>query len=65
MIDLLLSQVIAYPKGDWFGKLTPCHVEAFVERYLIQGEVIDQLWRGRIQPLTGQEHEHSKKDLTW
>jgi len=43
------GNVIAYPRGDWFGRVTACYVEGLVDLYFLQGRLIPKLYRGSIE----------------
>ncbi len=35
--------------GHWYGRVKPCHAPALVETHIMQGKVIKELWRGRME----------------
>ncbi|KAI9032993.1 Sucrase/ferredoxin-like-domain-containing protein [Hyaloraphidium curvatum] len=42
------GNVIVYPGGDWFGRVLPHHAPALIEEYVGKGNLLKELWRGRI-----------------
>lgn len=42
------GNVLIYPGGDWYGYVTPADVERIIEQHLLRGEVLSDLWRGRM-----------------
>lgn len=44
------GNVIIYPQGVWYGRVTPCHVEPILIKHILQGKIIKKLWRGTIHP---------------
>jgi hypothetical protein len=42
------GNVLIYPEGDWYGYVTPDDVRRMVEQYFIKGQVVTELWRGRM-----------------
>jgi hypothetical protein len=42
------GNVIIYPGGDWYGYVTPADVPRLVEQHLEQGQLVADLWRGRM-----------------
>jgi hypothetical protein len=48
------GNVLIYPGGDWYGYVTPQDVPRIVERHIVGGEILVDLWRGRMG-LTPQE----------
>jgi (2Fe-2S) ferredoxin len=34
--------------GHWYGRVKPCHAAAIVDTHIVQGRVIKELWRGRM-----------------
>ncbi len=51
------GNVIIYPGGDWYGYVTPADVPRLVEQHLEQGQLVADLWRGRmgLSPAAQQE----------
>lgn len=35
--------------GHWYGRVKPCHAAAIIDTHIMQGKVIKELWRGRMQ----------------
>ncbi|HVE92878.1 MAG TPA: sucrase/ferredoxin-like family protein [Actinomycetota bacterium] len=42
------GNVLIYPGGDWYGYVTPDEVPRIVEAHLQGGQIVADLWRGRI-----------------
>ena len=42
------GNVLIYPEGDWYGYVTPADVPRLVDRHLAGGEIVWDLWRGRM-----------------
>lgn len=42
------GNVLIYPGGDWYGYVTPERVTHIIDQHVIKGEVIADLWRGRM-----------------
>jgi len=42
------GNVIVYPSGNWFGRVTPCDVGPIIDLHITNGKIIDRLWRGTI-----------------
>jgi (2Fe-2S) ferredoxin len=42
------GNVLIYPSGDWYGYVTPADVSRVVEQHIVKGEVVADLWRGRM-----------------
>jgi hypothetical protein len=42
------GNILIYPGGDWYGYVTPADVPRLIEQHLLAGEVITELWRGRM-----------------
>jgi (2Fe-2S) ferredoxin len=42
------GNVLIYPGGDWYGYVTPAHVEVLVDQHILAGEIVRELWRGRM-----------------
>lgn len=42
------GNVLIYPGGDWYGYITPENVSELIEQHLGQGNIVWELWRGRI-----------------
>ncbi len=42
------GNVLIYPGGDWYGYVTPADVPRLIERHLLGGTVVTELWRGRM-----------------
>jgi len=54
------GNVIAYPRGDWFGRVTACYVEGLVDLYFLQGRLIPKLYRGSMQAFNGGSMENKE-----
>lgn len=39
--------LIVYPQGDWYGRVTTCHVKPLLEQAVLEGKIIKEIWRGR------------------
>jgi hypothetical protein len=50
----LAGNVLVYPGGDWYGYVAPGDAPRLVERHLKRGEILADLWRGRMG-LTAEE----------
>jgi hypothetical protein len=48
------GNVLIYPHGDWYGYVTPADVPRLIEQHLAQGQIVPDLWRGRMG-LTSEE----------
>ncbi|RKP09195.1 Sucrase/ferredoxin-like-domain-containing protein [Thamnocephalis sphaerospora] len=46
------GNVLIYPAGVWYGRVTACHVDAILERTVFGQEIIRELYRGRLNPPT-------------
>ncbi|HVL80588.1 MAG TPA: sucrase/ferredoxin-like family protein [Actinomycetota bacterium] len=44
----LAANVLVYPGGDWYGYVTPDDVPRIVDEHLQSGEIVGDLWRGRM-----------------
>jgi len=42
------GNVLIYPGGDWYGYVTPADVPRIVDQHLVQGQIVWDLWRGRL-----------------
>jgi (2Fe-2S) ferredoxin len=42
------GNVLIYPGGDWYGYVTPEDVPRIVDEHIIKGEILVDLWRGRL-----------------
>ncbi len=42
------ANVLIYPTGDWYGYVTPAAVPLLIERALLGGDIVPELWRGRM-----------------
>ena len=42
------GNVLIYPEGDWYGYVTAADVPRLVDRHLVAGEIVWDLWRGRM-----------------
>lgn len=45
------GNVIVYPEGVWYGRVTPCDVPMIVDKHLIRGEKVKRLLRGQMDQL--------------
>jgi (2Fe-2S) ferredoxin len=50
------GNVLIYPGGDWYGYVTPEDVPRIVDRHIMNGEILVDLWRGRLG-LTPEEQQ--------
>jgi len=41
------GNVIVYPQGDWYGRVSPCHVHFLVKEAVLGKKIVKDLWRGR------------------
>ncbi|KAI9593957.1 Sucrase/ferredoxin-like-domain-containing protein [Syncephalis fuscata] len=46
------GNVLVYPSGIWYGRVTACHVDAILEHTVFNNQVIRELYRGRLNPPT-------------
>jgi len=53
------GNVLIYPGGDWYGYVTPADVSRIVDEHIVRGEVVWDLWRGRMG-LSPDEQIHLK-----
>jgi (2Fe-2S) ferredoxin len=42
------GNVLIYPGGDWYGYVTPGDVERIVDQHIGAGQIVRDLWRGRM-----------------
>lgn len=56
------GNVIIYPGGHWYGRVTPCHVDGIMDKHVIEGKVIKDLWRGQI---SGAGNKAAGQGLQW
>jgi hypothetical protein len=42
------GNVLIYPVGDWYGYVTPAAVPVLIERAILEGGIVPELWRGRM-----------------
>lgn len=42
------GNVLLYPGGDWYGYVTPDDVPRLIEITLLHGDILPNLWRGRL-----------------
>jgi (2Fe-2S) ferredoxin len=42
------GNVLIYPEGDWYGYVTPAAVPRLIEEHIIGGNIVRELWRGRM-----------------
>ena len=54
------GNVLIYPGGDWYGYVTPEDVPRLIERHLLGGTVVTELWRGRMGLLPEAQVEQVK-----
>jgi len=53
------GNVLIYPDGDWYGYVTPDDVPRIVDQHIIKGEILVDLWRGRL----GMTPEEQQKQM--
>lgn len=46
------GNVLIYPSGIWYGRVTACHVDAILDYTVLNNQVIRELYRGRLNPST-------------
>ncbi|KAI8058045.1 Sucrase/ferredoxin-like-domain-containing protein [Syncephalis plumigaleata] len=46
------GNVLIYPAGIWYGRVTACHVDAILDHTVLNDQVIRELYRGRLNPPT-------------
>lgn len=51
------GNVLIYPAGDWYGYVTPADVPRLVEQHIVKGEIVTDLWRGRMGLLPEEQIE--------
>jgi hypothetical protein len=51
------GNVLIYPTGDWYGYVTPADVPRLIEQHIVKGEVVTDLWRGRMGLLPEEQVE--------
>ena len=56
----LAANVLVYPGGDWYGYVTPDDVPRIVD-HMMRGEIVRNLWRGRMGITPEEQLEHAKK----
>jgi (2Fe-2S) ferredoxin len=44
----LAGNVLIYPGGDWYGRVTAGDVPRIIDRHLQRGQIVGDLWRGRM-----------------
>ncbi len=44
----MAGNVLLYPRGDWYGRVTPDDVPRLIELDLLGGQVVRDIWRGRL-----------------
>jgi len=49
------GNVIVYPGGVWYGRVTACDVEVIVQKHIVEGKIVRKYWRGIL-------HEESKEE---
>lgn len=42
------GNVLIYPGGDWYGYVAPADIPRVVERHIAAGQIVWDLWRGRM-----------------
>jgi anti-anti-sigma factor len=42
------GNVLIYPGGDWYGYVTPGDIPRLVEQHILGGQIVRDLWRGRM-----------------
>lgn len=42
------GNVLIYPGGEWYGYVTPDDVPRIVDQHIRSGDVVKELWRGRM-----------------
>lgn len=42
------GNILVYPEGDWYGYVTPADIPRLVDSHLAGGEIVWDLWRGRM-----------------
>ena len=47
------GNLLIYPGGDWYGYVTPDNVSSLIEQHLGQGQIVWNLWRGRMGMAAG------------
>ncbi len=40
--------VVVYPMGDWYGFVSRESIEVLVHNYIEHGQLVRELWRGRM-----------------
>jgi (2Fe-2S) ferredoxin len=45
------GNVLIYPEGDWYGYVTPAAVPRLIEEHILGGQIVRELWRGRMGEL--------------
>jgi hypothetical protein len=43
------GNVIVYPGGHWYGRLSPCHCAALVDDHVVNGKLLTSVHRGQIK----------------
>jgi (2Fe-2S) ferredoxin len=52
------GNVLIYPGGNWYGYVTPADIPRIVDQHLVQGQIVWDLWRGRMG-LSPQEQQRA------
>lgn len=56
------GNVLIYPGGDWYGRVTPADVPRLVEQTIVKGQQVTEFWRGRMGLSPDEQIEHVE---TW
>jgi len=49
------GNVILYPGGVWYGRVTACDVDPLIKKHIIDGKIVKKLYRGSISDGSQQE----------
>lgn len=57
----LAGNVLVYPGGDWYGRVTAGEVPRLVAGHVAGGEVVGDLWRGRMGMTQEAQREYARR----
>jgi len=55
------GNVLIYPGGDWYGYVTPADALRIIDQHIVQGEIVTDLWRGRMGLLPEEQSQQAER----
>jgi (2Fe-2S) ferredoxin len=56
------GNVLIYPRGDWYGYVSPVDVPRLIKQHLKLDKIVADLWRGRMGLTPEQQEEFVVND---